>query len=103
MRETGLDAEAPASELDGITAENVWWLARRLYQWLASPARKLPAGATLAQLAGDGLAGYKDDADACLSTFAVRAGPASRPWGACGLGWRATGTACVPATRRSLP
>jgi hypothetical protein len=73
MRETGLDAEAPASELDGITAENVWWLARRLYEWLASPARKLPAGATLAQLAGDGLAGYKDDAGACLSTFAVQA------------------------------
>jgi hypothetical protein len=37
------------------------------------PARKLPTGVTLGQLAGDDLAEYKDDADAGLSTFALQA------------------------------
>jgi hypothetical protein len=73
VRECGLDPEAPASELDGITEDDVWWLARRLYQWLASPVRRLPTGVTLAQLAGDGLAEYKDDAVARLGAFAVQA------------------------------
>jgi hypothetical protein len=73
MREAGLDAGSPASALDEITAEGTWQLAGRLYQWLASPVRKLPTGVTLAQLAGDDLGQYKDDADAGLSTFAVQA------------------------------
>lgn len=73
MREAGLDAASPASALDRVTAEGTWKLAGRLFQWLTSPARKLPTGMTLAQLAGDDLARYKDDADAGLSTFAVQA------------------------------
>jgi hypothetical protein len=73
MREAGLGAGTPASAFDSITAEEVWRLATRLYQWLASPVRKLPSGVTLAQLAGEDLAAYRDDADACLSTFAVLA------------------------------
>jgi len=73
MRETDLHADTPTSELDGIMAEDVWWLARRLYHWLANPARKLPTGVTLTQLAGDGLAEYEDDADECLSAFGAQA------------------------------
>jgi hypothetical protein len=73
MRETGLDAEAPASELDGIETDDVWWLAGRLYRWLTSPARKLPTGVTLAQLAGDGLAEYEDCADLSLGAFGAQA------------------------------
>jgi hypothetical protein len=65
--------EAPTSAFDRITAEQVWQLAHRLYGWLTCPVRKLPHGVTLAQLAGDGLGEYRDDADACLSTFAVQA------------------------------
>lgn len=72
MRETGLGAAAPASVLDDVMADNVWWLARRLYQWLASPSRRLPIGGTLAQLAGDGLTEYEDDADECLSAFGAQ-------------------------------
>lgn len=53
LRETGLNAAAPVSELDRMMADNVWWLARRLYQWLVNPSRKLPTDMTLAQLAGD--------------------------------------------------
>jgi hypothetical protein len=73
MRETGLDAAAPASALDDLTADDVWWLARRLYQWLASPSRRLPAGVTLAQLAGADLTECENDADECLSALAAQA------------------------------
>ena len=73
MREAGLDADASASAFDRITAEDAWELARRLFVWLTSPVRKLPTGVTLAGLAGDELAEYRDDADACLSKFAVQA------------------------------
>lgn len=73
MRETGLEAADPASALEGITEDEVWWLARRLYQWLVNPARKMPTGVTLAQLAGDDLPGYQDDADGALSAFGAQA------------------------------
>ena len=73
MRETGLDAAAPASALDDLTADDVWLLAPRLYQWLASPSRRLPTGVTLAQLAGAGLTEYENDVDECLSAFAAQA------------------------------
>jgi hypothetical protein len=73
LKETSLDVEAPTSALDGMTTENVWWLARRLYQWLANPARQLPTGETLAQLAGDSLPEYENDADECLTSFGAQA------------------------------
>ena len=73
MRETGLDSDAPVSAFEGVTVNDVWQLAHRLYAWLASPVRKLPTGVTLAQLAGDSLAEYRDYADAGLSAFAVQA------------------------------
>lgn len=73
MRETGLAADVPASAFDAVTADDVWGLAGRLYRWLTSPARTLPTGITLGRLAGDGLAEYKDDADAALSGFAAQA------------------------------
>ena len=70
-----IPAWTPKRQHQNLTASQrmTWWLARRLYQWLASPARKLPTSLTLAQLAGDGLAEYKDDADNCLSAFAAQA------------------------------
>ena len=73
IREVALDPDGSASAFDRITVEQVWQLAHRLYAWLTSPVRKLPSGMTLAQLAGDGLAEYRDDADSSLSTFAVQA------------------------------
>lgn len=73
MKEVGLDAAAPASALDGVAADDVWWLAGRLYQWLVIPSRKLPIDMTLAQLAGDGLPEYRDDADKCLGAFGAQA------------------------------
>ena len=63
MGDAGPDAGTPASAFDSIRADEVWRLAARLYAWLASPARKLPSGVTLARLAGGDLARYKDDAD----------------------------------------
>jgi hypothetical protein len=71
--EADLSADTPLSALDGIEPDNVLLLAGRLYRWLANPARQLPAGMTLAQLAGDGLRDYEDDAEECLGIFAAQA------------------------------
>jgi len=73
MREIGLEAADPTSALEGTAADDVWWLVRRLYQWLVNPSRELPTGVTLAQLAGDGLPEYQADADDSLRTFGVQA------------------------------
>lgn len=73
MREAGLSDAAPTSELDAISSDSIWLLAHRLFQWLASPARRIPTGMTLAQLAGDDLAEYRNDADGCLSAFGSQA------------------------------
>ena len=73
MRETGLKATDPTSAFDGVTADAVWWLARRSYQWLINPGRQLPTGVTLAQLAGDDLPEYEADANDILSTFGAQA------------------------------
>jgi hypothetical protein len=106
-RGAGQDADAPASAFDRITAEQVWQLADRLYAWLTSPVRKIPGGMTLAQLAGDGLAEYRDDADVCLTTFAVQAEKRGARFGfARPSGWwtPASGTpasASVPTMRAS--
>ena len=73
MREIGLEAADPTSALEGTAANDVWWLVRRLYQWLVNPSRELPTGVTLAQLAGDGLPEYEADADDSLSAFGAQA------------------------------
>ena len=73
MREIGLEAADPTSALEGIAVDDVWWLVRRLYQWLVNPSRELPTGVTLAQLAGDGLPEHQADADDSLSTFGAQA------------------------------
>jgi hypothetical protein len=68
MSEAGMSAGASLSALDGISAEDVRWLVVvRLYRWLTNPARKLPTGVMLAQIAADGLPEYEDDADECLT------------------------------------
>jgi hypothetical protein len=72
-REIGLEAADPSSALEGIAVDEVWWLARRLYQWLVNPGRKMPTGMTLAQLAGDDLPDYEADADGALSAFGAQA------------------------------
>jgi len=69
LRENGMDAASPASALDDVTADGAWKLASRVFGWLVNSSRVLPTGVTLAQLAGDGLAEYKDCADAGLSVF----------------------------------
>jgi hypothetical protein len=72
-REIGLEAADPTSALEGIAVDEVWWRARRLYQWLVNPGRKIPTGVTLAQLAGDDLPEYEADADGALSAFGAQA------------------------------
>jgi len=73
MTDTGLVADGPLSAIDGVPAEEVDWLAIRLFRWLVNPARKLATGATLAELAGDDLGEYEDAADLRLGGFAKQA------------------------------
>src|SRR5437660_12141379 len=63
MTETGLAADGPLSALDCICGEDVEWLATRVFRWLVNPCRKLVTGATLAELAGDGLGEYEETAN----------------------------------------
>jgi hypothetical protein len=73
MTETGLAADGPLLALDGVPAEDVEWLAVRVFRWLVNPGRKLVTGATLAELAGADLAVYENDADVRLGGFAKQA------------------------------
>jgi hypothetical protein len=73
MTDTGLAADGSLSALDGVPAEDVEWLAIRVFRWLVNPGRKLATGTTLASLAGDDLGEYEDAADLRLGGFAKQA------------------------------
>ena len=71
--ENGLAADGPLSAVDSIPAQDIEWLAVRVYRWLVDPHRKLVTGITLAELAGDDLPQYEDDAELPLGGFAKQA------------------------------
>jgi len=71
--ENGLAAGGPLSVVDGMLAQDIEWLAVRVYRWLVNPHRKLVTGITLAELAGDDLPQYEDDAELRLGGFAKQA------------------------------
>lgn len=73
MTDTGLVADQPLSALDGVPAEDVEWLAIRVFRWLVNPGRKLATGPTLAELAGDDLGEFEDAADMRIGGFARQA------------------------------
>src|SRR5260370_13748406 len=50
MTEAGLAADGPLSALDDVAAEDVEWLAIRVFRWLVNPRRRLITGVTLAAL-----------------------------------------------------
>lgn len=62
MTKTGLAADGPLSALDNVAAEEVEWLAIRVFRWLVNPSRWLITGVTLAELARGDLLEYEDDA-----------------------------------------
>lgn len=71
--ETGLEADGSTSQLDAVSIDEVDQLASRVLGWLVNPRRKLPTGMTLAELAGEDLKTYEDEADRVLGTFAAQA------------------------------
>lgn len=73
MAENGLAARGPSSALDGVSAQDVEWLAIRVFRWFVNPGRRLVTGGTLIELAGAGLGEYEDKADLRLGGFAVQA------------------------------
>ncbi len=56
-----------------MPAQDIEWLAVRVYRWLVNLHRKLVTGITLAELAGDDLPQYEDDAELRLGGFAKQA------------------------------
>jgi hypothetical protein len=60
----------PASPLD---ANDVGWLAVRIFRWLVNPSRPLPTGVALADLAGDDLREFTEHVDGTLGGFAATA------------------------------
>ena len=73
MTQVGLVADGPLSALDDVAAEDVEWLAIRVFRWLVNPRRRLITGVTLAELARGGLRKYEDDADLRLGGFVGQA------------------------------
>jgi len=73
MAENGLAAGGPLSALDGVPAQDIEWLAVRVFRWLVNPHRKLVTGITLAELAGSDLPQYEDDVELRLGGFAKQA------------------------------
>lgn len=69
----GIDAHSPTSELDRLDIEAVDWLMGRLCRWLIDPDRRLPIGATLADIARDGLDELTDHVAGTLGTVAIQA------------------------------
>ena len=91
--EVGLAAQAPVDALDAIEVDQTDRLAVRIWRWLVNPNRRLPTGATLAELAGDDLDGYREHANGVLVEFAAaaeRRGPRHAFWRAAAHG----GLAC---------
>ncbi len=67
----GLGPQSLRQACDGLDSDATDWLAERIWRWLVNPARRLPTGATLAELAGSDLNDYRDHADEALGGFAA--------------------------------
>jgi hypothetical protein len=65
--EVGLGADDPPSALDRLRFANFMWLGGRIHRWLVNPARCLPDGRTVRDLAGQGLLQLDDDADQAVT------------------------------------
>ena len=79
--ENGLAADGPLSALDGIPAENIEWLAVRVFRWLVNPSRKLVTGMTLAELACRRWWGHPCWPDLVEKLLIVLDDPADEHWG----------------------
>ena len=80
--ENGLAADGPLSAVDSIPAQDIEWLAVRVYRWLVNPHRKLVTGITLAD----------SPVMTCHSTKTMLSGgwedsPSKPPTGAPSLAW----------------
>ena len=69
----GLTSRSPTAALDELETDDVTWLAARIFRWLINPSRRLPTGATLADLAGDDLGEFTEHVDGTLGGFAATA------------------------------
>ncbi len=69
----GLGPQFRVELCDAFDSGTTDWLAVRIWRWLVNPARRLPTGWTLAELAGSDLDEYRDHADGAMGGFAATA------------------------------
>ena len=72
-KDIGLTLHPDIDALDAIEVDDTNRLAVRMWRWLVNPSRRLPTGATLAELAGDDLREYSEHVEGTLGGFAVTA------------------------------
>jgi hypothetical protein len=66
----GLGPDDPPSTLDRLPFASFMWLGGRVHRWVVNPARRLPDGRTVSDLAGGGLSQLVHDADQALTGWA---------------------------------
>ena len=71
--EVGLQADSLAVALDEVDSDLVDQLAFRIFRWLTNPARRLPTGPTLVELAGEDLREFTDHVEEFLGGIAASA------------------------------
>lgn len=71
--ELGLFDDLLAQQGPDLDPDDVIWLAARIWRWLINPGRRLPTGQTLADLAGDELGEYRQDAAEAVDSIAAMA------------------------------
>lgn len=71
--DVGLRRDSDADILDELHADDLDWLAVRIFRWMTDPKRRLPIGVTLGELAGAGLSELVDHVDLTLGSMATTA------------------------------
>jgi hypothetical protein len=69
----GIPPNGPTHSLDEIGFDDFRWLGGRIYQWITNPARRLPIGVILREVARENLPQLQNDADEALTAFIYQA------------------------------
>jgi len=69
LADNNIDESKAVEALDGLRPDAVMDMTVRMYGWFTNGRRKLPVGRTIADLAGNDLAAYKNGADRALNLF----------------------------------
>jgi hypothetical protein len=73
LSDSVLDPQGSLAQVESLSSRDVEVLTSGLLEWLADPGRRLPTGVTVAELAGDDLLVYAQDAGTALEDFVALA------------------------------